>query len=213
MNQRGRARARRSDLRAVLRRRQSAAWSRPRRIRRRRRAERFRLELVSLGEHLRQVVDAVRQRRRGRARARSATCSRALTRSQPPPRASASATSPSSFGAHSAAASALDAPALAALDDLASVLSAPGAQGERSGRARSRARRAVARRNRHAPAGLERARRAAIAATEPERTPGPEPAPRRPSPRSTPMHRVADSAHARRHRRRQLSPRRRRSST
>ena len=92
-------------------------------------ADRFRLELVSHGEHLRQVVDTVRQGDAG-ARAR-----RDLTRALTDLQAAAD-----SFGerdvaefvrTHSAAAERLDAPALTALDELAAVLSAPGAHGER----------------------------------------------------------------------------------
>jgi hypothetical protein len=92
-------------------------------------ADRFRLELVSHGEHLRQVVDAVRQGDAG-ARAR-----RDLTRALNDLEAAAE-----SFGERdvadfvrdrSAAAERLDATALSALDDLAAVLAAPGAHGER----------------------------------------------------------------------------------
>lgn len=92
-------------------------------------ADRFRLELVSHGEHLRQVVDTLRQ---GDATARARRdLNRALTDLQ---------AAAESFGehdvaefvrAHSTAAERLDAPALAALDDLAAILSAPGAHGER----------------------------------------------------------------------------------
>jgi hypothetical protein len=85
--------------------------------------------LVSHGEHLRQVVDAVRQGDAG-ARARR-DLSRALADLQ---------AAAESFGehdvaefvrTHSSAAERLDAPALSALDDLAAILSAPGAHGER----------------------------------------------------------------------------------
>ena len=90
-------RARRPDRRAVLRRRGPTVVQRaanpptsP--------AERFRLEVVSQGEHLRRLVVATRAARAtiSRATACAARCARRCARCARRPRASASATSPSS---------------------------------------------------------------------------------------------------------------------
>jgi hypothetical protein len=91
--------------------------------------DRFRLELVSHGEHLRQVVDTVRQ---GDASARSRRdLSRALSDLQAAAESFGERDLAEFVRAHSTAADRLDPPALGALDDLAAILSAPGAHGER----------------------------------------------------------------------------------
>jgi chemotaxis protein histidine kinase CheA len=125
-------------------------------------ADRFRLELVSHGEHLRQVIDAVRQR--------DATTSprvrRDLHRALSDLQAAADSFGERDIGdflrTHMPAAERADASALAALDELASVLSAPGAQGEHLA---ARIRELAAHRETPEP---ERA-------AERERTPEPEP--------------------------------------
>jgi len=97
-------------------------------------SERFRLELVSLGEHLRQVVDAARGAPAGDSDAQS-RARRELRRAL---RALEGAAE--SFGEHDVAefirghresADHVDFLGLAALQDLAGVLSAPGTQGEK----------------------------------------------------------------------------------
>jgi len=91
--------------------------------------DRFRLELVSHGEHLRQVVDTVRQ---GDASARSRRdLSRALSDLQAAAESFGERDLAEFVRSHSTATDRLDAPALFALDDLAAILSAPGDHGER----------------------------------------------------------------------------------
>jgi hypothetical protein len=94
-------------------------------------ADRFHLELVSHAEHLRQVIDALRQPDASASPRARRDLNRALSDLQ---------SAAESFGerdvaefvrTHMADAEQLDAAALAALDDLASLLSAPGAHGER----------------------------------------------------------------------------------
>jgi chemotaxis protein histidine kinase CheA len=95
-------------------------------------SERFRLELVSLGEHLRQIVSAARTTSDPASRVR---VQRDLKRALRALEASAE-----SFGerdvaefvrGHTDAANTLDFLGISALDDLASVMAEPGAQGQR----------------------------------------------------------------------------------
>jgi chemotaxis protein histidine kinase CheA len=95
-------------------------------------AERFRLELVSLGEHLRQVVDAARA---VKDTAQKVRVQRELKRSLQALEAAAE-----SFGereiadfvrSHAHATTSIDFLSISALDDLASLLAHPGAKGER----------------------------------------------------------------------------------
>ncbi len=94
--------------------------------------ERFRLELVSLGEHLRQVLDAARHASDAAAKARVRRDLNGAIR--------ALQAAAQSFGehrvaefiaSHTTAADRLDQPGFAKLDELASLLSEPGPGGER----------------------------------------------------------------------------------
>ncbi|MEP6494208.1 MAG: hypothetical protein ABJF01_16110 [bacterium] len=94
--------------------------------------ERFRLELVSLGEHLRQVVDGARKAKDGASVDRSRRELRHTLRALQSDAESFAEHDVARFIAgHVEATEHLDFLGLAALEDLASVLAQPGAQGER----------------------------------------------------------------------------------
>jgi hypothetical protein len=95
-------------------------------------ADRFRLELVSLGEHLRQVVDAARKAGDSAASVRARRDLRHALRALQAAAQSFGETEVAEFiGGHLDSADHLDFLGLAALDDLAGTLAEPGAQGER----------------------------------------------------------------------------------
>jgi hypothetical protein len=95
-------------------------------------AQRFRLELVSLGEHLRQVVDAARRATDTASTVRARRdLKRALRALQGAAQSFGENDVAEFIGGHLEAADHVDFLGLAALEDLASVLSDPGTQGER----------------------------------------------------------------------------------
>ncbi len=95
-------------------------------------AQRFRLELVSLGEHLRQVVDAARHAADTGSMVRSRRdLKRALRALQAAAQSFGEHEVADFIGGHLEAAEHVDFLGLAALEDLASVLAQPGAEGER----------------------------------------------------------------------------------
>lgn len=95
-------------------------------------AQRFRLELVSLGEHLRQVVDSARHAADTGSMIRSRRdLKRALRALQAAAQSFGEYEVAEFIGGHLEAADHVDFLGLAALEDLASVLSQPGNEGER----------------------------------------------------------------------------------
>jgi hypothetical protein len=94
-------------------------------------AQRFRLELVSLGEHLRQVVDAARHAADTGSMVRSRRdLKRALRALQAAAQSFGEVEVAAFVASHLDAADHVDFLGLAALEDLASLLSQPGAEGE-----------------------------------------------------------------------------------
>jgi chemotaxis protein histidine kinase CheA len=95
-------------------------------------ADRFRLELVSLGEHLRQVIDAARRATDNASTVRARRDLRGALRALQAAASSFGETEVAALvGAHVDTAQHVDFLGLAALDDLAAVLAEPGAGGER----------------------------------------------------------------------------------
>lgn len=95
-------------------------------------SDRFRLELVSLGEHLRQVVDAARRANDTASGARARRDLRGAIRAlQAAAESFGERQVAQLIGNHAPAADQLDQSSLAKLDDLASLLTEPGARGER----------------------------------------------------------------------------------
>jgi chemotaxis protein histidine kinase CheA len=95
-------------------------------------AERFRLELVSRGEHLRQLVDNARRATDNASMARARRDLRAALRAlQAAAKSFGESEVAALVGEHVEAADRADFPGLAALADLASVVSDPGVGGER----------------------------------------------------------------------------------
>lgn len=95
-------------------------------------SERFRLELVSLGEHLRQVVDAARRAGDTTSTVRARRdLKRALSALQSAAESFGEHDVAEFIGGHLDAADHVDFLGLAALEDLASVLTEPGLNGER----------------------------------------------------------------------------------
>jgi chemotaxis protein histidine kinase CheA len=95
-------------------------------------SERFRLELVSLGEHLRQVVDSARRATDAASVNRARRDLRGALRAAQAAAASFGEREVAEFVAsHAAAVDDLDFHALATLDDLATLLADPGEGGER----------------------------------------------------------------------------------
>ena len=95
-------------------------------------SERFRLELVSLGEHLRQVVDSARHVSDAASTNRARRDLRGALRALQAAAASFGERDVAEFVAgHAAAVDELDFHGLATLDDLASLLADPGVRGER----------------------------------------------------------------------------------
>jgi chemotaxis protein histidine kinase CheA len=95
-------------------------------------SDRFRLELVSLGEHLRQVVDAARRANDTASGARARRDLRGAIRAlQAAAESFGERQVAQLIGNHAPAADQLDKSSLAKLDDLASLLAEPGARGER----------------------------------------------------------------------------------
>ncbi len=95
-------------------------------------AQRFRLELVSLGEHLRQVVDAARRAGDPASQTRARRDLKKALRALQAAATSFGRTEVASFiGEHLDAAEHVDFLGLAALEDLASVLTDPGTEDER----------------------------------------------------------------------------------
>jgi chemotaxis protein histidine kinase CheA len=95
-------------------------------------AHRFRLELVSVGEHLRRVVDAARNAGDPSASARAGRdIQRALQTAQAAAQSFGERDVASFIGTHLEVTDKLDSPGLAKLDDLAALLREPGTQNER----------------------------------------------------------------------------------